>query len=97
MHYSKALRRPHKAEPKAREVGPRDDVRESGRMLIDVNWYVFDIRLEPDKGDVRMWRVFRDGLPWIVDGKPLRCGLERVWRLIQAEMAAPLGRRNWIS
>lgn len=65
-------------------------------MLIEVNGYAFDIRLDRDPRDVRMWRVFRDGVPWIVGGKPLRCGLEKVWRLIQAEMALPVGRRHWL-
>jgi hypothetical protein len=42
-----------------------------------------------------MWRAYRDGEPWIVDGRPMRGGLEMMWRAIQAEIAKPLGRRHW--
>ena len=76
-------------EPKAREVGLRDDMREPGEFRLSVNGYVFDLILQPDRRDVRMWRVYRDGEPW------MRCGLEKVWRAVQAEMAAPLGRAHW--
>jgi len=90
MNYSRSLRRSHYAQkPKARDVGPRDDMREPGELVLRVNGYAFLIRLEPDPRDVRMWRAYRDGEQWI------RGGLEKMWRAIQAEMAAPLGRRHW--
>jgi hypothetical protein len=85
----KYARRRYAAQPKDREVGPRDDMREPGRLLLEVNGYSFDLRLDPDRRDVRMWCVYRDGQPWI------RGGLERVWRAMQSEMALPIGRRHW--
>lgn len=88
MHYARTLRRRH-TEPKKREVGPRDDMREPGRLVLQVNGYTFDIRLDPDRRDVRMWLAYRDGEPFV------RGGLEKVWRKIQAEIAPPVGRRHW--
>jgi hypothetical protein len=53
-----------------------------------LNGYSFDCDLIPDRRDVRRWVVLRDGKPW------MRCGLERLWRAVQAEMAQPLGKRH---
>ena len=39
--------------------------------------------------DVRQWRVFRDGEPWMC------AGLERFWRTMQREMNPALGWRHW--
>jgi hypothetical protein len=78
-----------KRQPKEREVGPRDDMREPGRLLLEINGRRFDIDLRPDPRDVRMWRAYREGEPW------LRGGLERIWRAMQAEIPLPLGRAHW--
>ena len=47
------------------------------------------LHFEPNPRDVRQWRVFRDGQPWMC------AGLERVWRALQREMSPALGRRHW--
>ncbi len=47
------------------------------------------LHFEPSQRDVRQWRVFRDGQPWMC------AGLERVWRAMQREMSPAIGRRNW--
>lgn len=61
------------------------------------NWTFFPcgglhwaLHFEPSLRDVRQWRVFRDGQPWMC------AGLERVWRAMQTrEMRPALGRRHW--
>ena len=68
---------------------PRDDARQPGRLLLQVNGRTIDIELRSDPRDIRMWRAYRDGQPW------LRGGLERIWRAVQSEIPAPLGRRHW--
>lgn len=69
--------------------GPCDDNRQPGCLLLDIGSVVVDLHLEPDPRDVRMWRAYRDGEPY------LRAGLERIWRKVQSEIAPPLGRRHW--
>ncbi len=49
----------------------------------------WSLHFEPNPRDVRQWRVFRDGQPWMC------AGLERVWRAMQREMQPALGRRHW--
>ena len=51
-----------------------------------VSW---SLHFEPNPRDVRQWRVFRDGHPWMCTG------LERVWRAMQKEMSPALGRHHW--
>ena len=85
-HYARAERR-------AAELGactePLDDNRTTGRLLLEVNGRRIDIALRPDPRDVRMWRAYRDGTPW------MRSGLERIWRAVQAELPPVIGRRHW--
>lgn len=73
----------------SRPVGPRDDNRQPGRLLLDIGSTVIDLELSPDPRDVRMWRAYRDGDLY------LRGGLERIWRKVQSEIAPPLGRAHW--
>lgn len=68
---------------------PRDDNRTIGRLLLDVNGQSIDIELRPDPRDVRLWRAYRNGAPW------MRAGLERIWRAVQAELPPAIGRRHW--
>lgn len=68
---------------------PRDDRRPVGRLLLDIGSTVIDLELRPDQRDVRLWRAYRDGAPY------LRAGLERIWRKMQSEVAQPLGRAHW--
>ena len=70
-------------------VGLRDDNRTVGRLLLDIGAQAFDIELRPDRRDVRRWIAYRNGQPFA------RGGLERIWRAVQAEIAAPLGRWHW--
>lgn len=76
-----------------RMAGPpictRDDMRQPGRLLLDIGSQVFDIELRPDPRDVRRWIACRNGQPY------LRAGLERIWRSVQAEIAQPIGRSHW--
>lgn len=72
---------------------PPVDAREDNRQPFDwtfscggVSW---SLHFEPNPRDVRQWRVFRDGQPW------MGAGLERVWRAMQQEMRHALGRRHW--
>jgi hypothetical protein len=51
-----------------------------------VGW---SLHFEPSPRDVRQWRVYRNGQPWMC------AGLERVWRAMQREMNPALGRRHW--
>jgi hypothetical protein len=80
-------------ERRATELGPRtaqcDDNRQAGRLLLEVNGQRIDIELQPDPRDVRMWRAYRGGQPW------MRCGLERIWRAVQADLLPCVGRRHW--
>ena len=81
--------------PKDREIGPRDDLRDDGMLRLKVNGYDFDYRLVPDARDVRLWLPYRDGERVFTDGKPLRCGLEPLWRLTLSQIAPTLGRAHW--
>ena len=65
-------------------------MREPGEFVLRVNGYRYDCILNPHGRDVRLWHVIRDGELWLPS-----TGLERMWRTVQAEMAQPLGRRNW--
>lgn len=47
------------------------------------------LHFEPSPQDVRQWRVYRNGEPWLC------AGLERVWRAMHKEMAPVLGHRHW--
>lgn len=74
-------------------LGLPSDLREDHRQPFDwtfacggVSW---SLHFEPNPRDVRQWRVFRDGQPWMC------AGLERVWRAMQKEMSPALGRRHW--
>lgn len=80
---------------RAEEAGPGRTVTADadGRQPFDwsfscggVSW---SLHFEPDPRDVRQWRVFRDGKPWMC------AGLERIWRAMQKEMSPMLGRRHW--
>lgn len=68
---------------------PRDDNRAPGRLLLQIHGRSIDIELRPDPRDVRLWRAYRDGSPW------MRSGLERIWRAVQAEITPCVGRRHW--
>lgn len=70
-------------------IGPRDDNRSTGRLLLDIGAQMFDLELRPDPRDVRRWLAYRNGQPF------MRGGLERIWRAVQAEIAPALGRRHW--
>lgn len=69
---------------------PRDDNRQPGRLLLVIHGRSIDIELRPDPRDVRMWRAYRDGQPW------MRSGLERIWRALQSEIPPCIGRRHWV-
>jgi hypothetical protein len=69
--------------------GPRDDMRQPGRLLLDIGSQVIDLRLVPDRRDVRRWLAYKDGEPY------LHAGLERIWRRVQSEISPPLGRVHW--
>lgn len=73
----------------ARTVTPRDDNRQPGRLLLEIHGRRIDIELRPDPRDVRMWRAYRDGTPW------MRSGMERIWRALQSEIPPCVGRRHW--
>lgn len=95
-HYATAAARDARIERRialAAELGPcrepRDDMRPPGRLLLEVNGQTIDIELRPDPRDVRVWRAYRNGAPW------MRAGLERIWRAVQAELPPVLGRRHW--
>jgi hypothetical protein len=73
--------------------GPAVQAPGDGRQPFDwtfscggVHWA---LHFEPSLRDVRQWRVWRDGQPWMC------AGLERVWRAMQREMSPMLGRRHW--
>ena len=87
-HYSKRKRA--ETEHDCESVEARDDMREPGRLLLEISGYSFDVELRPHHRDVRLWHAYRDGKPWIP-----AAGLERIWRAIQSEIAPPLGRRHW--
>jgi hypothetical protein len=70
-------------------VAQRDDMRPPFDWCFSVSGVTWNLHFEADPRDVRRWRVWRDGEPWMVSG------LEQVWRAMQREMAQPLGRRNW--
>lgn len=67
---------------------PRDPRQPSDWALLcgGVSW---SLHFEPSPRDVRQWRVYRNGEPWMC------AGLQRVWRAMQKEMAPVLGRRHW--
>ena len=85
-HYARAERRAVERGP---NTEPREDNRRPGRLLLEVNGRRIDITLQPDPRDVRMWRAYREGAPW------MRAGLERIWRAVQAELPPVIGRRHW--
>ena len=66
------------------------DRREPEHWLLTMGGITFDLLLKPHPRDVRLWFVFRDGVPWLAS-----VGRERVWRAMQAEIAQPLGRKHW--
>jgi hypothetical protein len=70
-------------------VSARDDARPVGRLLLDIGSQTIDLELRPDPRDVRRWRAYRNGEPY------LHAGLERIWRKVQSEIAPPLGRDRW--
>ena len=70
-------------------LGVRDDMRQAGRLLLDIGSTLIDLELRPDPRDVRRWLAYRSGEPY------LRGGLERIWRKVQSEISPPLGRSNW--
>jgi hypothetical protein len=72
-----------------RPIELRDDMRPVGRLLLDIGPNVIDLELRPDPRDVRRWRAYRDGDPY------LHAGLERIWRKVQSELVPPLGRDRW--
>lgn len=70
-------------------AGPRDDNRTTGRLLLDIGSQVIDLELRPDPRDVRRWYAYRCGQPFA------HAGLERIWRMVQSDIAPPLGRSHW--
>jgi hypothetical protein len=70
-------------------IGPRDDNRAVGRLLLDIGTHVVDLELRPDPRDVRRWYAYRNGRPFA------HAGLERIWRMIQTDIAPPIGRSHW--
>ena len=94
--YATSAERDARAERRigrAPELGPcteaRDDHRQPGRLLLQVHGRTIDVDLQPDPRDVRMWRAWRDGKPW------MRSGLERIWRAVLADIPPTLGRQRW--
>jgi hypothetical protein len=67
----------------------QDDRRQPFDWRFSCGGVSWSLHFEPNPRDVRQWRVFRDGQPWMC------AGLERVWRAMQREMAPALGRRHW--
>lgn len=72
-----------------RPVIVQDDRRQPFDWSFSCGGVSWSLHFEPNPRDVRQWRVFRDGQPWMC------AGLERVWRAMQREMAPALGRRHW--
>lgn len=70
-------------------VGQRDDNRSVGRLLLDIGAEVIDLELRPDRRDVRRWYAYRNGQSFA------HAGLERIWRMVQADIAPPIGRSHW--
>lgn len=81
-------KRAAQSEP-ARPVDMREDRRQPFDWSFSCGGVSWSLHFEPNPRDVRQWRVFRDGQPWMV------AGLERIWRAMQREMAPALGRRHW--
>jgi hypothetical protein len=79
----------------AREAGPGaafeppTDRRQPFDWTFSCGGVCWSLHFEPSPRDVRQWRVYRDGQPWMC------AGLERVWRAMQREMSPALGRRHW--
>jgi hypothetical protein len=69
--------------------GPRDDMRQPGRLLLDIGRTVIDLELRPDPRDVRRWLAYRNGRPYC------HAGLEGIWRTVQREVTPAMGRRHW--
>ena|SRR6218665_1279901 len=67
----------------------RDDNQQPFDWTISCGGVSWPLHFEPNPRDVRQWRVFREGQPWMC------AGLERVWRSMQKEMSPALGRRHW--
>ena len=67
----------------------RHDCRQPFDWTFACGGVAWSLHFEPNPRDVRQWRVFRDGEPWMC------AGLEKVWRAMQKEMGAALGRRHW--
>lgn len=64
---ARAERRMERAAELGPCIEPRDDARQPGRLLLQVNGRTIDIELRPDPRDVRMWRAWRDGHPWLCE------------------------------
>ena len=88
---ARAERRTSRAEEAG--SGPPLDADQDRRQPFDWSFSCggasWSLHFEPNPRDVRQWRVFRDGQPWMY------AGLERVWRDMQREMSPMLGRRHW--
>lgn len=70
-------------------VAVRDDHRQPFDWTFTCGGVSWSLHFEPNPRDVRQWRVFRDGQPWMC------AGLEKVWRAMQKEMSPALGQRHW--
>jgi hypothetical protein len=83
-------RLPSAAEPEQdRAIDLREDHRQPFDWTFSCGGVSWSLHFEPSQRDVRQWRVYRDGTPWMC------AGLERVWRAMQREMSPALGRRHW--
>lgn len=82
-------RRAQKAVPELAQ-NVREDHRQPFEWSFSCGGISWSLRFEPNPRDVRQWRVFRSGEPWMC------AGLERVWRAMQREMSPALGRRHWV-
>ena len=87
--YARDERRHEQLDADRGPLPQRDDARQPGRLLLQIHGRTIDIDLQPAPRDVRMWRAYRDGAPW------MRSGLERIWRAVQAELPPALGRHHW--
>lgn len=87
---ARAERRSRAAPPDLVHPAPvRDDHRQPFDWVFSCGGISWSLHFEPNPRDVRQWKVFRDGEPWMC------AGLERVWRAMQREMAPALGRSHW--
>ena len=82
-------RQPSRVDGSDTVQAERQDNRQPFDWTFSCGGITWSLHFEPNPRDVRQWRVFRDGEPWMC------AGLERIWRAMQSEMSPALGRRHW--